>query len=148
MNVVERQPSPLARNVRRLGHLDLPGAGQVTVAGRFAYVGHIPNKNHLGTSIIDIADPGNPRVVATITLDDQTSHSHKVRVAGDIMIVNHERNPTAVGRRADELPKVRRELAATLGRGAAHEGPPGLARPAGAGADAQRACGSPARDGS
>src|SRR5919205_2603416 len=82
MNVVERHPVPLARNVRRLGHLDLPGAGQVTVAGQFAYVGHIPNKNHLGTSIIDIADPGNPRVVATITLDDQTSHSHKVRVAG------------------------------------------------------------------
>ncbi len=62
--------APLARNVRRLGHLDLPGAGQVTVAGRHAYVGHIPNKNHLGTSIIDIADPGNPRVVATVTLDD------------------------------------------------------------------------------
>src|SRR5690242_1214609 len=116
MNVVERQPVPLARNVRRLGHLDLPGAGQVTIAGRFAYVGHIPNKNHLGTSIIDIADPANPRVVATVTLDDHTSHSHKVRVAGDIMIVNHERNPTAIGRRADELPRVRRDLAATLGR--------------------------------
>src|SRR5215510_11347003 len=120
MNVVERQPAPLARNVRRLGHLDLPGAGQVTVAGRHAYVGHIPNKNHLGTSIIDIADPGNPRVVATITLDDHTSHSHKARVAGDIMIVNHERNPTAIGRRADELPKVRRELAAALGREPTH----------------------------
>jgi hypothetical protein len=32
--------------MRRLGHLDLPGAGQVTVSGGFAYVGHIPNKNH------------------------------------------------------------------------------------------------------
>src|SRR5215467_566344 len=116
MNVVERQPVPLARNVRRLGHLDLPGAGQVTVAGHHAYVGHIPNKNHLGTSIIDIADPGNPRVVATITLDDHTSHSHKVRVAGDLMIVNHERNPTAIGRRADELPRAQREIAAALGR--------------------------------
>src|SRR5262252_11071434 len=120
MNVVERQPVPLARNVRRLGHLDLPGAGQVTVAGGFAYVGHIPNKNHLGTSIIDISDPGNPRVVATVTLDDQTSHSHKVRVAGDIMIVNHERNPTAVGRRADELPRVRGQLADLLGRAPSH----------------------------
>src|SRR5499433_377395 len=116
MNVIERQPAPLARNVRRLGHLDLAGAGQVTVAGRHAYVGHIPNKNHLGTSIIDIADPANPRVIATVTLDDHSSHSHKVRVAGEIMIVNHERNPTAIGRRADELPRVRRELAATLGR--------------------------------
>src|SRR6185295_18115828 len=116
MNIVERQSSPLARNVRRLGHLDLAGAGQVTVLGRHAYVGHIPNKNHLVTSIIDIADPANPRVVATVTLDDQTSHSHKVRVVGDIMIVNHERNPTAIGRRADELPRVRRELATALGR--------------------------------
>src|SRR5262249_43614780 len=116
MNVAERKPTPLTRNTRRIGHLDLPGAGQVTIAGRHAYVGHIPNKNHLGTSIIDIADPANPRVVATVTLDDHTSHSHKARVAGDIMIVNHERTPTAIGRRADELPRVRRELAASLGR--------------------------------
>src|SRR5262249_21318310 len=115
-----RPPSPLARNVRRLGHLDLPGAGQVTVAGRHAYVGHIPNKNHLGTSIIDIADPGNPRVVATITLDDHTSHSHKVRVAGDIMIVNPGRTPPAVGRGGDELPGVGRELPAPPGREPSH----------------------------
>ncbi len=105
-----------ARNVRRLGHLDLPGAGQVTVSGTFAYVGHIPNKQNLGTSIVDIADPANPRVVATVTLDDPASHSHKVRVAGDIMVVNHERNMTAVGRRAEQMPGVRRELTAAFGR--------------------------------
>src|ERR1700692_4036688 len=99
-----------AHNVKRLGHLDLPGAGQVTIAGKFAYVGHIPNKQNLGTSIIDIADPANPRLVATVTLDDPTSHSHKVRVAGDLMVVNHERNMTAVGRRAEQMPGVRREL--------------------------------------
>jgi hypothetical protein len=118
MTNVERPGGALARNVRRLGHLDLPGAGQVTVAGNYAYVGHIPNKQNLGTSIIDIADPANPRVVATITLDDPTSHSHKVRVAGDIMVVNHERNPTPVGRRAEQLPGVRRELREALGRDA------------------------------
>src|SRR5262249_29853571 len=116
MNVVERKPAPLARNVRRLGHLDLPGAGQVTIAARHAYVGHTPNKNHLAPPLTDRAYPANPRVIATVTLDDHSSHSHKVRVAGEIMIVNHERNPTAIGRRADELPRVRRELAATLGR--------------------------------
>ena len=120
MNLVEPQSSPLARNVRRLGHLDLPGAGQVCVSGRHAYVGHIPNKNHLGTSIVDIADPDNPRVVATITLDDHTSHSHKARVVGDIMIVNHERNPTAIGRRADDLPRVQRQLTEALGRAPTH----------------------------
>src|SRR6201988_4696001 len=120
MNVVERKPTPLTRNTRRIGHLDLPGAGQVCIAGRHAYVGHIPNKNHLGTSIIDIADLANPRVVATITLDDHTSHSHKARVVGDIMIVNHESNPTAGGRRADELPRVIKELTAAKGRPPTH----------------------------
>src|SRR5262249_56450179 len=95
---------------------DVPGAGQVTVAGHHAYVGHIPNKDQLGTTIIDVADPYHPRVVATITLDDPTSHSHKVRVVGDVMIVNHERNPTKIGRRAEQLPAARAELAATLGR--------------------------------
>jgi hypothetical protein len=108
--------TPLASRVRRLGHLDLAGAGQVTVSGTHAYVGHIPNKDNRGTSIVDISDPYHPRVVATITLDDPSSHSHKVRVVGDVMIVNHERNPTPIGRRAEQLPGVRRELAAALGR--------------------------------
>jgi hypothetical protein len=106
----------LARNVRRLAHLDIAGAGQVTVAGHHAYVGHIPNRQQLGTTIIDIADPHNPRVVATITLDDPASHSHKVRVVGDVMIVNHERNMSKIGRRAEQLPAARAELAAALGR--------------------------------
>src|SRR5262249_61295738 len=90
MNTVESEM--LARNVRRLGHLDLPGAGQVTVHGSHAYVGHIPNAHHLGTSIIDIGDPRQPRVIATLTPDDHDSHTHKVPVAGGIMIVKHERN--------------------------------------------------------
>ena len=110
----------LARNVRRIGHLDLAGAGQVTVQGRFAYVGHIPNRAQLGTTILDVSDPAKPRCVATITLTDTTSHSHKVRVAGDVMIVNHERNPTAIGRRADELPRVRSQLVDVLGRAPSH----------------------------
>jgi hypothetical protein len=116
MTQVERPNGALARNVRRIGHLDLPGAGQVTVAGHYAYVGHIPNKENLGTSIVDISDPKNPRLAATVMLDDPASHSHKVRVAGDLMVVNHERNPTPVGRRAEQLPAVRRELRDVLGR--------------------------------
>src|SRR5215468_7220093 len=116
MKTVERGNGALRRNVQRLGHLDLPGAGQVTVAGEYAFVGHIPNKQNLGTSIVDISDPKNPRLVATVTLDDPTSHSHKVRVAGDRMVVNHERNPTPVGRRAEQLPGVRREFHEKFGR--------------------------------
>src|SRR5262245_62483426 len=47
MNSIDLEKTTLARNVRRLGHLDLPGAGQVTVRGSHAYVGHIPNPVHL-----------------------------------------------------------------------------------------------------
>src|SRR5437763_5879464 len=113
---MKRQATALARNVRRLGHLDLPGAGQVAIAGRHAYVGHIPNKDQLGTSIVDISEPGKPRVIATITLDDSESHSHKARVAGDLLIVNHERNMSRIGRRAEQLPAARRALEQALGR--------------------------------
>ena len=116
-----RSSPPLAHKVRRVGHLDLAGAGQVTVAGRHAYVGHIPNNANLGTTIVDISDPARPRVAATITLDDPTSHSHKVRVVGDTMIVNHERNPTAIGRRADELPGAVKALTAQLRRTPTHD---------------------------
>ena len=116
MNRIERPNGALARNVRCLGHLDLPGSGQVTVSGNYAYVGHIPNKQNLGTSIIDIADPANPKLVASVKLDDPTSHSHKVRVVGGLMLVNHERNPTPIGRRAEQMPGVRRELRDALGR--------------------------------
>lgn len=116
MKTAERWNGALARNIRRLGHLDLPGAGQVTIAGDYAYVGHIPNKQNLGTSIVDISDPKKPSLVTTVTLDDPASHSHKVRVAGDLMVVNHERNPTPIGRRAEQLPGMRRELQDALGR--------------------------------
>ena len=117
MNDATNAPQ-LARNVTRLAHLDLPGAGQVYVDGNYAYIGHLPNKAGLGTTIVDVADPRKPRVVSQINLEDPTSHSHKARVIGDIMIVNSERNMTGIGRKADELPKLRAELKASLGRNA------------------------------
>ena len=111
------QPTPkLAHNVTRLGHLDLPGAGQVLVEGNHAYIGHITNKEGLGTSILDIADPKNPKVVAQIPVSDPASHAHKARAVGDIMITNVEQNMTALGRKADELPKLRMLLKAEMGR--------------------------------
>ncbi|HEV7802187.1 MAG TPA: hypothetical protein VGP15_14015, partial [Burkholderiales bacterium] len=106
----------LAHNIKRLSRLELPGAGQVYVDGKYAYIGHIPNKQQLGTSILDVSDPGNPTIVSQIRLDDPESHSHKARVIGDIMIVNSERNMTAIGRKADELPKLRVQLRASLKR--------------------------------
>jgi hypothetical protein len=106
----------VAANTRHLAHLDLPGAGQVYVTGDYCYIGHIPNPAQLGTTILDIADPARPRVVSTITLDDPGSHSHKARVIGDLMIVNHEQNNSGIGRKADALPPARARLRESLGR--------------------------------
>jgi hypothetical protein len=116
MKTADRPHVQLARRVKRLAHLDLPGAGQVTVSGRHAYVGHLPNRERLSTTIVDIADPCNPRVVARVMLEDGQSHSHKVRVKGDLMIVNHERNNDGTGRKGEQLPGVRRNLRELLGR--------------------------------
>jgi len=110
----------LAHNVTPLARLELPGAGQVYVAGDYAYVGHIPNPQQLGTSILDVSDPRAPRVVSQIHLDDSESHSHKARVIGDLMIVNSERNMTAIGRKAEQLPQLRVQLSAALGREPTH----------------------------
>ncbi len=107
---------PLAHNVRRLSHLDLPGAGQVFIAGSHAFIGHIANRQSAGTTILDVADPRKPRIVSQVTLDDPESHSHKVRAIGDIMIVNHERNQTPIGRKAEQLPPLRARLRESLGR--------------------------------
>src|SRR4051812_12818873 len=82
----------LSRNVTRLGRLDLPGAGQVRVEGNYAYVGHLPNRAQLGTSILDVSDPRKPRVVSQIHLEDPRSHSHKARVVGELLFVNSEQN--------------------------------------------------------
>jgi len=51
--------APLARNVRRLAHLDLPGAGQVYIAGRHAFIGISPTRSFWETTILDIADRGS-----------------------------------------------------------------------------------------
>jgi hypothetical protein len=119
MNAPNQAPA-LARNVTRLSRLDLPGAGQVYVAGKYAYVGHITNKEGLGTSILDVSDPRKPKLISQVPVGDPDSHSHKARVAGDIMIVNSEQNMTGIGRKADELPKLRTQLAAVLGRAPSH----------------------------
>ncbi len=106
----------VANRTRRVAHLDMAGAGQVYVSGDYCYIGHIPNKEMLGTTILDISNPSNPRVAATITLDDTESHSHKARVIGDVMIVNHEQNNSGIGRKAEQLPPARAQLREILGR--------------------------------
>jgi hypothetical protein len=75
-------------NLVHLSRVDVAGGGQVVVQGNFAYVGHM--KPPHGTTIVDVSDARKPRVVAEIPVPPHT-HSHKVRVAGDIMTVNYER---------------------------------------------------------
>ncbi len=116
MDAATTDGKPLARNVTRLGHLDLPGAGQVFVAGSHAYIGHLPNKAGLGTSVVDVSDPRAPKVVAQIGVGDPESHSHKVRVVDGIMAVNVERNNFGIGRKAEQLPPMRKRLEAEFGR--------------------------------
>lgn len=106
--------SKLAGNVRRLGHLDLPGGGQVVVDGNYAYVGHMDPPH--GTTIIDIADPANPKIVCAMPLDDPYSHTHKVRVVGDLMFTNYEQFNRHFIRKGDTLPQARERLEANLGR--------------------------------
>ncbi|MBX6329029.1 MAG: hypothetical protein IRY89_10670 [Pseudolabrys sp.] len=79
---------PQSWNTRLVAHIDCPGGGQVWVDGMTLYVGHMrPTR---GTTIIDIADPSAPKVLATISVREGW-HSHKVRVANGLMLVNQEK---------------------------------------------------------
>ena len=75
--------------IREVGFLDCAGGGQVVVENGFAYIGHMRAPH--GTSIVDVRDPKNPKVVASFEMPPG-SHSHKVRVANDLMIINQEDN--------------------------------------------------------
>jgi hypothetical protein len=117
-----------SRNVELVGHSDLGGhgdGGQVVVQRRgdyyFAFIGHMKD---MGTSIVDVTDPKKPSIVTQIPID-QNTHSHKVRVCGDIMLVNNEqygvRKPFDAGLRVYNIsdPSKPKELSffETGGRG-------------------------------
>ena len=75
-------------NTELVAHIDCPGGGQVWVEGTILYVGHMRPTS--GTTIIDVADPRAPRVLATIAVRDGW-HSHKVRAANGVMLINQEK---------------------------------------------------------
>jgi hypothetical protein len=75
-------------NTSLISHIDTPGGGQVWVEGSTLYVGHMRPTS--GTTIIDVADPRKPKILAQIGVSEGW-HSHKVRVANDIMVINQER---------------------------------------------------------
>lgn len=86
---------PKTSNTERLAHIDCAGGGQVWVDGRTLYIGHMNDPS--GTTIVDVDDPKNPKILNRIEMPEGW-HSHKVRVADGIMIVNHER----LGQQGDE----------------------------------------------
>lgn len=80
---------PSGKGLRQAGYYDCAGGGQVVVENGIAYIAHM--KAPHGTSVVDVRDPKNPRLLATIDMPLGT-HSHKVRVGNGLMIVNHELN--------------------------------------------------------
>ena len=86
--VLPECPVPSAANTTLLSHIACPGGGQVWVDGTTLYIGHMRWPS--GTTIVDVADPRHPKVIARIDLPEGW-HSHKVRVADGIMLVNHEK---------------------------------------------------------
>jgi len=68
--------------------MELEGGGQIVLDGKYAYVGH--QHRVQGTTILDIGDPRKPKVVSMLMPNHPWSHSHKVRVVGDLMVVNSE----------------------------------------------------------
>ena len=78
------------KGLRQVAWLDCPGGGQVVVDGRVAYIAHM--KAPHGTTLVDVADPRSPRVLATLAMPPG-AHSHKVRAARGIMLVNREAHP-------------------------------------------------------
>jgi hypothetical protein len=76
--------------IREVGYFDCPGSGQVVVDGTIAYVAHMRAPD--GTTVVDVSDPRHPRALAHLTVPEGT-HSHKVRAAGGLMLVNREAVP-------------------------------------------------------
>jgi len=76
-----------SHNVALVGHLDIEGGGMVDVHDGIACIGHM--RPPYATSILDVSDPGRPRILSRIETRAGT-HSHKARICDGIMITNCE----------------------------------------------------------
>jgi hypothetical protein len=89
-----RPATSSATGLRLLAHHDLGGHGdgmQVLREGDALYVGHTGTSG-MGTSILDVSEPARP-VLVTQWAAPARSHTHKVQVAGGLLLVNHEKFP-------------------------------------------------------
>ncbi len=75
------------KGITPIGHLDIEGGGMVDVQGKLAVIGHM--EPPFATSILDVSDPANPRVLSRIKTYAGT-HSHKARLCGNVLVINVE----------------------------------------------------------
>ena len=83
-------PPASAQGLKQVGYFDCPGGGQVVVDRQVAYIAHMTAPH--GTTVVDVSNPGAPRSLAALEVPAGT-HSHKVRAANDLMLVNREAQP-------------------------------------------------------
>ena len=79
-----------ALNMRLVGQTGLNGHGDcmhINLKAGYAFVAHM-GESRVGTSVVDVSDPGRPRVVTQLETPVGT-HSHKVQVVGDVLLVNY-----------------------------------------------------------
>ena len=67
----------VAHNVERVGHIDIAGGGQVAVQGNLAFIGHMDPPH--GTSILDISDRSNPKVLSTLEVPHASALAQSAR---------------------------------------------------------------------
>jgi len=76
---------------KQIGSSDLGGFGdgmQVMRERDALYVGHF-GPSGMGTTILDVSDPTEPRIVRQLRAPDG-AHTHKVQIADGLLLVNHE----------------------------------------------------------
>jgi hypothetical protein len=78
------------RGIEEIGYFDCPGGGRVVVDGDVAFIAQMRAPD--GTTLVDVSDPAWPRALATLAVPSGT-HSHKVRAASGVMLVNREAQP-------------------------------------------------------
>lgn len=104
----------VAQGLQSVCRMDIAGGGQVVAVDGYAYVGHM--RPPMGTSIIDVRDPAKPVIVAHIPPPDNLSHTHKVRVVGNLLFSNVEQDRRHFFRRAGQIDSVTERLSDSLGR--------------------------------
>ena len=87
----QMQAESWTTNTRLLAHHDLDGSGdgmQIIKVGQFLYVAHL-GTTWQALSILDVADPENPKLVRQLRHAPNT-HNHKVQIVGNTLIQNSE----------------------------------------------------------